>query len=50
MGGNCNSHPVSSHVGIRHMARDRRMSGNSDRDGETSVWQPGENLRRRAQL
>lgn len=51
MGGNCNTHPASSHVGIRHMARDRRMSGqNSDRDRETSVWQPGENLRRRAQL
>lgn len=32
MGGNCDLDPASSHVGIRHMAEDRRMSGqNSDR-------------------
>lgn len=43
-GGNCNSDPVSSHVGIRHMADDKRMSGQkSDTGGKcqfgfVNIW------------
>lgn len=60
-GGECNLEPVSSHAGIRHMAEDRRMSGQNstkkregDRQNKTKIqspfWRPSENVSKCAQL